>query len=313
MKINISNIPLDIKIQRLEKDIFSIDLDQLPDSIPIIEKKYGTFFDLFTNHIIKVGDPSEPYFHDKFKLFITNYVVYKSYQQAVEVFPNLNKLETEITMAFKHYKYYFPSKPVPSVYTYVSGFNQSIVVAENILAIGLDKYLGRNCDLYSKLMVSEYLKRNMDKSMIVSDCMKAWATTEYIYNDSIDNLINQMIYNGKIHYFQKAMIPGSPDSIIMGFSEKQIKWCESNEKKMWEYLIENKLLFENNYLIINNFTKEGPFTKEFGGKNSPARAANWLGWQIVKAFMNKNRSINLPELMKENDYQKILVRARYRP
>jgi len=311
-KPDISNISLNIKINRLEKDLFLENIENIADSLDVIKKKYGVFFDLFTSGIIRIGHSNSPEFINNIKSFVTDYTVYQAYESTIATYPDINDLEKQLTKAFKYYKYYFPEKPIPAIFTYISGFNESIIVGDTFLAIGLDKYLGRDSKFYKLLMVPEYLITNMHKDMIISDCIKAWALTEYPYSDSVNNLISNSIYNGKIHYFQKCMLPDAPDSIIMGYTKEQIEWCIKNEKKMWEYLIEQKLIYDKSLSSINNFTKDGPFTKDFGRK-SPGRAVNWLGWQIIKAYMKKNIEISLKELMNENDYQKILLKAKYRP
>ena len=65
-------------------------------------------------------------------------------------------------------------------------------------------------------------------------------------------------------------------------------------------------------MTIKKFTGEAPFTAEFGDA-SPGRAANWLGLQIVCAYMDKNKEVALKQLMENNDYQSIFREAKYRP
>ena len=98
----------------------------------------------------------------------------------------------------------------------------------------------------------------------------------------------------------------------MGFSEDQMKWCRMNEKNMWVYLIEHKLLYDTNYMTINKLIQDGPFTTFFP-RESPGRAATWLGLQIVTSYMNNFPDVILSELMKETDYQKILSLSQYDP
>jgi hypothetical protein len=91
-----------------------------------------------------------------------------------------------------------------------------------------------------------------------------------------------------------------------------MKFCRNNEARMWEYLIENKLLFETNRSVIRKFTGVGPFTKDFTSE-SPARAAVWTGWRIVEAYSRNNRDLSLREIMEEKDYQKVLTLSKYNP
>ena len=108
------------------------------------------------------------------------------------------------------------------------------------------------------------------------------------------------------------MLPQQHDTLKTGFSLSQLEWCRRNEIMMWTYLVENKLLFSTDMRTIGRFINAGPFTRDFS-RESPSRAAVWLGWQIVRSYMNRNRDVTLEELMLDNDYQGLLNLARYRP
>ena len=311
--IDISNIDVDIEIKRFEKDLFEIDPSRIEEHIKQLERKYGRFFQIFNYRIIKIGSSQNKEYPELLRLFVTDYINFKIYERTMEVFPDLTELTDGVTECFKRYKYYFHTRPVPEIITYISGFNQSAVSDENLLAIGLDKYLGRNEEFYKELGgLYDYMLLNMHKDKILSDCMKLWATTEFEFNDSVNNLINNMIYEGKIMYFVNAMLPYQPDTLKWGFTDLQMTFCRNNEKQMWAYIIENKLVFNTDKFIINQFIREGPFTKDFT-RESPARAAVWLGYNIVSAYMNKHKKLNLRDLMYENDYMKILNESGYNP
>ena len=64
--------------------------------------------------------------------------------------------------------------------------------------------------------------------------------------------------------------------------------------------------------VVSKFTGEGPFTTGFV-KESPARTGVWIGWNIVKKYMDKNANISLDQLMHETDAQKILSLSKYKP
>jgi hypothetical protein len=136
--------------------------------------------------------------------------------------------------------------------------------------------------------------------------------TEFEYYDSVDNVLSNMIYHGKMAYFAKWMLPEHPDSLIMGFTANQILFCSNNEDTMWEYLVENQLLFESDRMSIQKYTGNGPFTTDFT-QESPARAAVWIGWRIVEAYARKNPELSLADIMYEDNYQKILTLSQYNP
>ncbi len=142
--------------------------------------------------------------------------------------------------------------------------------------------------------------------------MTFWGETEFPFNDSVNSLIANMIYRGRLLYFNSAMLPNQPDSLKWGFTQKNLEFFGSAEKSIWAYLVEKKLLFNTDRFTIDKFIHEGPFTKDFG-RGSPARAAIWIGYRIIQSYMARNPGIALSELMKENDYLKILNQSAYNP
>jgi hypothetical protein len=303
---------VDISIERFESDLFSADPARIDSLIPCLEQRYGTFFTLFTRQITSIGNSNSPGFQNSLQSFITDYYNYAAYKRVQEVFPRLDKLNESLTGAFHRYRYYYPEKPLPRIITFVSGFNYSVVSDSNLLAIGLDKYLGTDEELYARAGIYNYLRMNMRADKIPSDCMRLWAETEFEYNDSVNNLLTNIIYEGKIMYWVKKMLPGEPDSLIWGFTGPRMNFCLANEKQMWTYLVEYKLLFKSDRFTLDKYTREGPFTKDFSDK-SPARAAVWIGYRIVEKYMKKEKNSSLKTLMSENDYQKILSTSGYNP
>lgn len=310
--IDLSRINVSVEIKRFEKDLFAIKSDSISVAIPILSNKYGDFFNLFGERIIGIGKPVDAEYSKYLESFITDKMVSETYKKVQQVFPNLDALNVEITDAFKRFHFYFPNSSIPVVYSFVSGFNQSTVLADGLLGIGLDRYLGSDYENYPRLGIPKYSINDMKPSKISSDCMRAWAIGEFPFNDSIDNLVNNMIYEGKLMYFTKKMLPDQPDSLIFGFTPNQMKWCENNEKQIWTYLIENKMLFTTDSFVINKCINDAPFTSGFS-QESPGRAVVWLGYRIVEAYLKNNKEISFQSMMMERNYHKILNNSRYRP
>ena len=310
--VDIEDLDVKIEVKRLDKELFELDPGKLDEQIPDLIKEYGEFLELYSRNVINIGSPYSKAYPDYLAGFIPDYTMYQVHEKIMERIPDVDFIEHDLTQAFKYYKYYFPERLVPAVYTFQGGFNQSIVIGDSILAIGTDKYLGTDVEFYNRLGISKYLQRNMIPEKIPTDAMKAWAMTEFIYNDSIDNLVNNMIYHGKIHYFMDAMFPFTSDSLKFGFTSNQLKWCQKNEKPMWDNLVEQKLLFSTDYMTITNYINPAPFTTGFP-RQSPGRAVVWLGREIVHHYMERHSEISLKELMLDDDYQKIFAESRYEP
>lgn len=311
LHVKVSNIQVNITIDRFEKDLFSADPSALRDSVPLWQKKYGSFLQYFS-YIVKLGNINDPGFVDRLTLFVTDHTNYQIYKRTMEVYPDVDAFKANLEVACKHYRYYFPEKPLPRIITYVAGFNQSAITGDSLIAMGLDKYLGSNEKLYSEAGIYRYLVVNMYPRKLASDCISFWGETEFPFYDSINNLVSNMIYRGKMMYFTRAMLPDEPDTVNWGFSAKNLEYCNTNEKAMWTELIEKKYLFNTDRFTIDKFILEGPYTKDFG-RESPARAAVWIGYRIVSAYMAKNSAITLPMLMADKDYMKILNQSSYNP
>ena len=309
---DISGIRASVEIKRFEQDLFAIRIDSIATAVPALGEKYRDFFELFNYRIIKIGGMNEPTYPDYLRTFLTDYLNNQVYQETMKRFPDLNVLEDQLSDGFCRYRVHFPDKPVPEVYSFVSRFNQSIVTAEGMLGIGLDNYLGQDHEYYSRLGKQRYQVINMHPGKIPTDCFQGWGMTEFEYNDSVDNVLSNMIYHGKIAYFTKWMLPDQPDSLIMGFTSDQMRFCRDYENTMWEYLVEHRILFESEWLTIQKYTGYGPFTNGFTGE-SPARASVWLGWRIVEAYARKHPELSLADIMREEDYQKILTLSQYNP
>jgi len=302
---------VNVSVQRFENDLFSADPAVIADSLPAWKARYGKFLGHYSA-VLKLGDVDGPGYAERLKLFTTSHSNYMIYKRTREVFPDLDTFGSGINGAFRQYHRHFPEKPVPRIITFVSGLTQSAITDDSLLAIGLDKYLGTEEPLYKEIGLYRYLTLHMYPRKLVSDCMAFWGETEFPFHDSINNLVTNMVYRGRLLYFTREMVPAEPDTVNWGFTTQGLAFCKDNEQQMWTNLIENKLLFSTDRFTIDKFMLEGPFTKDFG-RESPSRAATWTGLRIVESYMEKNPDVTLSQLMEEKDYMKILNLSAYNP
>jgi gliding motility-associated lipoprotein GldB len=312
LKIDVSGINIKLRIQRLDRDIFDVKPENKRISIPKLRQTYGSFFDAYSENVIALGNPSDSLYATYLNTFLTDSMRVMSKLKIDSVFSDIADLEIKLEDGFRHYKYYFPDKSIPQVITIISGFNQSVVMTNSAIGISLDNYLGAACPFYLRLGLPDYKRENMDKGKIPTDVLFNWALSEFEFDDSKNNLISNMIYQGKMLYFLDAMFPDEPEYIKIGFRPDQIDWCHKNEAGMWTYLVEHRLLFSTDRMNIVRFIGPAPFTSVFTN-DSPGRTGSWLGWQIVRKYMKKNHGTSLTSLMSDNDYQKILNESGYSP
>ena len=313
-KVNTSSIKVNIEIKRLEKDLFSLNPNEVISKVPYLKQKYKGFLQLFS-YVINTGSVDDSSFGDFLIRFCTDKQNNDVYILTAKKYPDVKLIETELQDAFRHYLYYFAGRKVPGVFTCITGFNNSIITGDSVLGISLDRYLGADCEYYPMLDIYKYIAVKMTPENIVPDCIYGWGASEWEFSSNkykADNVITEIIHYGKLKYFEKCMLPITPDELIFGFNSGHMKFCRNNESQMWQYLIEHDMLFNTDQFTIRKLTGEAPFTNFFTNE-SPGRAAVWLGFRIVESYMMKNPGVKLEDLMNDTDTQGILEKAKYSP
>lgn len=310
-KIKIDNSSPQISIHRFDRDVFALDTNNIASGIPNLEKKYGSFFNLYTQHIMQLGSIDSASFIPTFRLFLTDSVFRNVYQESLTVFDDVSEIEKKITVAFQYIKHYFPEKKIPEVYMHVSGFNQSVVVADNILSLSIDNYLGADYVYYQDLVYS-YQLNAMVKEKAPSDMIMGWLLSEFPMKNYSDRLLDNILYRGKILFLIETFMPTEKEEMLMAYTPEQLKWCYKNQKQMWIAIAEQKHLFLNDRMTSAKYINEAPFTAYFT-QESPGRAGIWIGWQIIRSYMKNNKNITLRELMNNENYQQILEQSGYKP
>jgi hypothetical protein len=313
-KVNLSGIECDLTVKDLGREIFETPPHALADKAETLKVEYGKALRTYSS-VIGLGDPADEQWKTAFILFATDLQNLALWDEVKKAWPDQKLLEQGLENAFRHYKYYFPGKPIPEVITCISAFNNSIIIDDSLLMVSLDRYLGSGSKYYPSLGIYDYQSRKMTPAYTVSDCMYAWASTEWDFRDfdyGTRTLLNTMLHEAKLVYFTKRMIPAVADTVLFGFTDRQMSFCKDGEGVIWEYLVSNDLLFSTDSFMIRKFTGEAPFTSYFT-EDSPGRAVVWTGFRIIERFMHNNPDVTLQQLMEMSDCQAILTGAKYKP
>lgn len=188
-------------------------------------------------------------------------------------------------------------------------YHAKAVYADSLVLISLELYLGKTHKFYE---FPEYLKQNFEKSQIMPDIVSSFALSQ-VRPPSDKSLLSLMIYSGKELYLKDAFLPNYADAAKIGYTPEQIKWCEENEEYMWRYFIENKMLYSSDSRLPNRFINLAPFSKFYLeiDNESPGRVGTWIGWQIVRSFM-QNNEVSLSQLL-QMDAVEIFNKSKYKP
>ncbi|MBS2211351.1 gliding motility protein GldB [Carboxylicivirga mesophila] len=309
---DVSHIDVNVEPQLFFIDLFEMNEDELPEAIDAISKKYGSYLDAYSQQIIKIGSPSNPEYPDFIKSFLDYEDNRDVYEACKKQFGKTNKLSSDLTKAFKHYKYYFPDATIPQVYFHTSYFNQSIAMDSTWISVSVEKYLGADCQFYEWLSIPFYLRRKMVPEKIVPDIMKAMALGNFSLQMKNEDVLSRMIAQGKLNYFVKQMMPSIQDTLLFDYSKKQIKWCYRHEGDIWASMVEQKHLYNTERMVIQKYVGDSPFTYYFG-QDSPGKAAVFIAYRIIDAYMKNHPETNLNDLLNNTDAHQILRESRYRP
>ena len=121
-----------------------------------------------------------------------------------------------------------------------------------------------------------------------------------------------MIQSGKFLYVHELLQPDLQDSVILEMTPAQVDWLESNEIQMWAYMLQESLLYDAEWVKIRKFVEYAPNIPQMHPE-APGRSANWIGLQIVKAYMKNNPDQSVRDLLAITDSQIILDKSRYKP
>lgn len=316
LDVDVSDVKIEpVRFKRLDKDIFLLKADNIANKTKEYQNKYHSFYNRYISAIINHGGVVDSLYSQSLLKFIEDKdmrAVHADLQKSYSD-NDIALLEEGLTESVKRYRYFFPNRKVPAQFvTFMSGFNYNVVYVDSTLGIGLEMYLGEGYKYYSALQLPKFKTRTMNKEHLLTDVVRGWMITEFDNADPVNNLLNHMIFYGKTFYLCDALLPQVHDSLKIGYSTAQMNYCREYEKNVWGFMIKDNKLYENDLKTIAEFTNDGPFTASIS-KECPPRIAMWIGWQIVRSYMEHNEEVTLEQLMAEKDAQKILSKSKYKP
>lgn len=297
-----------ILILRYDQDLFNLNQNQLEEGIKQLSNKYP-------NYLIDDQAYKDPQLVNGLRNYLNDPIIKDIHNQVKKRFSDFSPFENEIMDGFSHYLVYFPNKKIPPIITLIPGLDlqmPSLYLYDDVVYLNLDFYLGSDYSIYNKMGIPKYISERMEPQFITVDLFKKGIVYRHLPSQVPVTLLESMIIEGKKLYFTEMMLPQKPLSQIIGFSEEKFKWAETYYPNVWGYFIENNLLFSKEEEVFRKYIDEAPFSKPFGNV-SPGRMGSFLGWKIVKAYMENNQDVSLEELMQTTDLQMILNKSAFKP
>lgn len=227
------------------------------------------------------------------------------------VFGNHEAVKSSFREAFANLYYYYPDFKVPKVKTVVTGLMGSdLYVSDSLIMVSLDFFLGPSGKYRPRTY--DYLLRQYEPANIVPSTMMIYGISDRLNKTDLDDktVLADMIAYGKAYYFAKQMLPCTPDSVFIWYTAKETRDSKKNQDLIWARLIQDQVLYATNHMVKQKFLGERPKTLEVGPE-CPGRIGQFVGWQIVNAFMEENKNVTLPALMELSNARGILERSNY--
>jgi hypothetical protein len=293
-----------VEISDYGEALFSLDPFNVSKGLDSLAGEFHFFIgdDLDTLKVLQIRD----FIRDPFNRALA--------RRCNEIYPDLVVLEDGLTKTFGNIKSILPGFRVPEVYTYVSGllYESPVEYLDSVMIIGLDMFLGWDYEQYRAAGIPVYVTRRMEPQNIIPECSRQIAYSMLPDHTRPKTLLDYMLLHGKIMYAMDLFIPGTPDSLKIGYTKNQLRWCEDNEASIWRLFIDQEMLYRSDAFLNNRFIQDGPFTAGLP-EGSPAMLGRWVGWQIIRNYMKKNPGTSLNQLFENSDSQLILSQSGYKP
>ncbi len=297
-----------INILRYEKVMFDTPADQLSQALTDFKVQ-------FKSPLLNIF-PNDQTFMMQMHDFISDSTIQNIYSITERRYDNLAWLEKELSKALSKAHKAYNEIDITQFATFVSGYfdySQRIIAdrdSKSVL-VSIDQYALGDMEGYSYFGLPLFIVERSDSAFLASDIM-AEIARQYIAspNEESTSLLDLMIAEGKVLYFLDIVMPDKADHLKIRYSEEQLQWAKKNESNIWTYFIQNNLLYEKDIARYHNLFDEAPKTNAF--KDSAPRTTEFIGWQIVRQYMQNNKC-TVKELFDNTDSQSILQASKYKP
>ncbi|HAW20640.1 MAG TPA: hypothetical protein DCX14_10695 [Flavobacteriales bacterium] len=312
LDVDVSQIEANVEIERIDQLWSNLTPVSYRTEHPRLLAEYPLAYTHYVEDVLQLGAVSDSNLFESIRSFTTHPDFAEVFTEVNAVYSDMDPIQAELDDAWKHYKLYFPNAIVPKHLLCVGGFNSPYIMTENEIGICLELFLGKDCKFYEYLQWPLYQRARMSPNHVVPWMMKGWLETDYpLMVETESRLLDEIIHQGKIFYCLDALFPKMPDSIKIGYTAEEMHWAITHESMVWTHFVDNELLFTTEPGLKGKFINDGPFTVDLV-KESPSRMGHFIGWQMVREYMETQEIIDL-QLLLETPADEILKKSKYKP
>ena len=294
-----------LTVLRFEQLMFGVTPSQLQDTL----RKTAT---LYGGTLLNVR-PNDPAYMAQLAGMAQDATCRELYDSVARHFADLKWLGQEMAHALRRTRALGDSTPAPKVVTFISGqldYVHRAAANESSVLIALDQYVTPCFKKYGYFQLPSYLVALSTPAHMLPDAVAALARQHIAWPQGEPTLLDYMVAEGKVQYYLRRALPKCHDTLLLRYNASQWEWARAHASDAWAYWIQRDLLFEQDYNEIFNFIEDAPKTNAFG--DSAPRMTDYVGWQIVEAYM-EGHPCPLQQLLETSDARKILRESGWKP
>ncbi len=297
----------DVAIIRLDQQLFS---GKSPDSVRALLNRNQAVSQLYFNANEAGNDTALVH---ELTNRVNNPALNELNNQIQAEFGDMADLKRQLAEAFTNIKKDFPDFKAPKVATIVTGFlGPDLIVTDSLIVIGIDYFAGPKAKYRPPGQeFPQYILRRYQKEYIVPAIVFAISDKYNATNRADQTMLADMVYYGKGYTFTKTMLPTVADSLVIGYSDKQLTQTFNAQDIVWAHFIDNQLLYQTSPAIKQRYLNERPFTAEIG-QECPGAIGRWVGWRIVGLYHDEHSGITISDLMRNADARQIFEQSGYK-
>lgn len=233
-------------------------------------------------------------------------------KDVAEKFDDFSPYHKKLQEAFAAVHEACPSVELPRVFTFVSAFHQNIIVGDDIVAIGLDKYMGKDYAPYKEFFYP-CQRVGFEASRMTQDCLVYFLASKFLpgSDPKADSFLTAMLKWGKVQWVV-AKILNRPLLEEATACKDARRWYEKNEAQAWKALSRPDVLSSRDMGMqasLLDFTTE----KSYFPDSTSRGVGLWIGMRIIDSYMRNHPDTSWEELLRMDNYESLLAESEYKP
>ena len=306
LDVDVSAIELDLEFDRFEKAMFAGEsADEMRTVNTDLIARGGELYEFYVYDMLRSGSVYDDSIGEYLWYFVSDSMMQLVNSDLETEFSDFTEIEDHLIDAFKHLNYHLPDARVPNkIITYNSAFSFGVISSDSVIGIGLEMFLGPENSIVKEIRFPVYMKEKMRREFLPVDVSQSWLAANVVGDERGETFLSSMIYFGKLMYTLEAMMPEFDEHLIMRYTKDEYDYARASEYSIWQYLVDMDWIYSVDMKVKLRFFEEAPTT--VGIDDSPGRIGQFMGWQMVRSYMNANEEVTLEELLGETSETKIL-------